>query len=450
MKRCGIRGFIIMASASLCLAGAAAGKPNIIFILSDDLGIGDVGCYGQTQIQTPHIDRLAAEGMRFTQAYCGTPVCAPTRCILMTGLHAGHAAIRANRELGPQIEGQKPLPEGTFTVAHLLKKAGYATGCIGKWGMGPVGSSGEPAKMGFDHFFGYNCQRQAHEYYPAKLWRNSEQVQLDGKTYSHDLFHAETLDWVRQHKEGPFFLYLAYTIPHGKFQVPDTKRYDGTSLTPGQKTYAAMISRMDDSVGALVALLKELKIDDNTIVFFSGDNGASHDAFDSNGPFRGMKRSMYEGGLRQASIVRWPGHVPAGRVSDAMWAFWDFLPTCAELAGAQPPADLKLDGFSILPGLLGGKFPEREYLYWELHEGPPKQAVRSGDWKLVRPGLRAAPQLYNLAKDPAEENEVAAANPHVVARLLRYMKEAHTDSPDWPMNPPGSAAQRKVQKKETP
>jgi arylsulfatase A-like enzyme len=413
-------------------------KPNIVFVLADDLAQGDLGCFGQKLIKTPRLDRMAAEGTRFPQLYSGTSVCAPSRSSLMTGLHMGHCPIRANRETQP--EGQKPLPEGTHTVAKLLKGAGYATACTGKWGMGMFDTPGSPLKMGFDHFFGYNCQRHAHSYFPAYLYRDAERVELDGKTYAQNLIENDALDWVRKQKDRPFFLFYAVTLPHGKYEIDDLGEYAKTDWTPQQKTYAAMVTRLDSDVGRLLDLLKELGLDRKTVVFFAGDNGSSFAPaselgrkFDQAQGLRGFKRGLYEGGLRQAGIVRWPGQVPAGRVCDEPWAFWDFLPTCAELAGAKVPDGVPVDGLSVLPLLRGGKAPAREYFYWELHEGKPIQALRAGDWKVVRNGPGQPLELYDLQADPAEAKDLVSEKPDVAARLEKLMEGARVDSPDWPM-----------------
>jgi arylsulfatase A-like enzyme len=414
-------------------------KPNIIFILSDDLAQGDLGCYGQKLIKTPNLDRMAAEGMRFTQAFCGTTVCAPSRASLMTGLHSGHCPIRANREIQP--EGQKPLPAGTFTVAQLLKSAGYATACMGKWGMGMFDTAGSPLKVGFDRFFGYNCQRHAHSYFPTYLYNDDKRFTLDGKTYAQNLIQNEVLDWVRKQKDRPFFLYYAVTLPHGKHEIDDLGQYANNDWTPQQKAYAAQVTRLDADVGRLLALLKELGLDEKTVVFISGDNGSSF-APDSemgrlfqqaNNGLRGFKRGLYEGALRQAALVRWPGVVPAGRVTDEPWAFWDFLPTAAELAGTKWPESFKPDGFSLVEMLKGGAAPKRDYFYWELHEGKSLQAVRQGDWKAVRAGAGAPVELYDLKTDRGEATNVAAQHPDVVAQMQAIMHSARTDSPDWPM-----------------
>ncbi|MBA3314061.1 MAG: arylsulfatase [Planctomycetaceae bacterium] len=434
VRRLALASFAWIACLSTTFAAEAA-KPNIVFILADDLGYADLGCYGGNVIQTPRLDAMASEGLRFTHAYAGTSVCAPTRCVLMTGLHTGHAPIRANRELQP--EGQMPLPEGYVTLPQIMKDAGYATACIGKWGLGVFGSTGDPLKRGFDHFYGYNCQRHAHEYYTDYLYDDDRRIALDGKTYSQDLLMADALAWVREKRDETFFLYLPFTIPHGKYQVPDASAYDdatfeGRPLTEQEKTYAAMVSRLDGDVGRLLDLLKELQLDEKTIVFFTSDHGAAKDFFHSSGPLRDIKRSMYEGGLRVPMIVRWPDVVPAGKVSDEVWTFWDVLPTFAELAGTSLPEHAQLDGLSVVPALLGGEAPRHDYLYWELHEGKFSQAAIQGQWKAVRPGPNAALELYDLAADPGETNDVAATHPDEIAAMERLLREARSDSPLWP------------------
>ena len=415
-------------------------KPNVIYILSDDLGYGDVGCYGQTRIKTPGIDRIAAEGMRFTQSYAGCTVCAPSRCALLTGLHTGHCYIRGNKEVKP--EGQEPLPAGTFTVARLFQQNGYYTGIIGKWGLGYPGSSGTPDKMGFDYFFGYNCQRLAHNYYPDHLWRNNDRVELDGKTYSHDLLAADSLKFIKDHHEKPFFLYLAFTIPHAELQVPDDGPYANESWPANEKHYAAMVTRMDRDIGRLLDLLKEQSIDDNTLVIFASDNGPHHEGgqnpefFDSNGPLRGVKRDMYEGGIREPVLARWPGKIKPGTVSDEPWAFWDFLPTVADVLGVQPPPGL--DGVSVLPTFLGQPQKSHAFLYWEFHEKRFDQAVRMGDWKGVRKGVGGSIELYDLKADIGEKHDVAADHPDVVGKIDQIMKAEHTESPIWPTSGKGA------------
>ncbi len=437
---------MIRALVFFCLTASAFAKPNIIFILSDDLAQGDLGCYGQKLIKTPNLDRMAKEGTRFTQGYCGTSVCAPSRSSLMTGLHSGHCPIRANREIQP--EGQKPLPAGTITVAQILHDAGYATACCGKWGMGMFDTTGSPLKLGFDHFFGYNCQRHAHSYFPTYLYNDDQRFDLPGntgkgigKTYAQNLIAGETLQFVRNNKDRPFFLYYSITLPHGSHEIDDIGIYAKENWTLTQKSYAAQVTRLDSDVGRLLDLLKELKLDDNTLVMLAGDNGSSFDPksevgslFDqaSNG-LRGFKRGLYEGALRQASLARWPGKVPAGRVSDEPWAFWDFLPTAAELAGAPLPAACKTDGLSLVSFLQGGPAPQRDHFYWELHEGTSLQAVRFGDWKAVRNGPEKPIELYDLKTDAAESQDLAQSRPDLVAKAAALMKSSRTDDPDWPL-----------------
>jgi arylsulfatase A-like enzyme len=428
------------------IGDAAPSKPNIIFVLSDDLAQGDLGCYGQKLIKTPNLDRMAREGTRFTQAYCGTTVCAPSRASLITGLDTGHSPIRANREIQP--EGQKPLPAGTFTVARLLKDAGYATACIGKWGMGMFDTTGSPLKVGFDHFFGYNCQRHAHSYFPTYLYRDDQRFDLpgnDGKsvgqTYAQNLIADETLKFVRENKDRPFFLYYSITLPHGRNEIDDVGEYAAQNWTAGQKAYAAQVTRLDSDVGRLLALLKELGLDEKTLVMLAGDNGSSWapqseigKLFDqaANG-LRGYKRELYEGGLRQAALARWPGKIPAGRVSDEPWAFWDFLPTAAELAGAKVPESVPPNGLSLVSFLQGGPAPKRDYFYWELHEKQPLQAVRFGDWKAVRNGPGTPLELYDLKTDAGEKMNLAAQQPDLVAKAEALLKSARVDDPAWPL-----------------
>lgn len=450
--------------ACLCLPlitsrAAEPSKPNIIFVLSDDLAQGDLACYGQKLIQTPHLDRMAAEGTRFTQAYCGTTVCAPSRTSLMTGLHMGHSPVRANREIKP--EGQLPLPAGTHTVAEVLKSAGYTTACIGKWGMGMFDTTGSPLKKGFDHFFGYNCQRHAHSYFPAYLYNDDQRFTLEGNTgrgargtYAQNLIAGETLKFVRANQGRPFFLYYSVTLPHGSFEIDDQGIYKDKPWTEQQKNYAAMVTRLDSDVGRLLALLKELKLDEKTLVMVAGDNGSSfppgselgrHFNQASNG-MRGFKRELYEGGLRQAAIARWPGVVPSARVSDEPWAFWDFLPTAAELGGAAIPAGMKPDGVSLVSFLKGGAAPQREYFYWELHEGASLQAVRWGDWKAVRNGPSKPVEIYDLKSDPRESRDLAATRPELVAKAESLMKSARTEDPLWPLTDKGRGKAKKAAK----
>ena len=428
-------------------------KPNIIFILSDDLAQGDLGCYGQKLIQTPNLDRMAREGTRYTQGYCGTSVCAPSRTSLMLGQHTGHSPIRANREL--KAEGQLPIPADSITVAKALKGSGYATACMGKWGMGMFDSPGSPLKQGFDHFFGYNCQRHAHSYYPTYLYREDQRFELpgnDGKgvgqTYAQDLIQQDVEAWIRAQKDKPFFLFYAITLPHGRHEIGDFGPYKDKPWTPTQKAYAAQVTRLDADVGRVLALLKELGLDEHTLVMTSGDNGSSFapnseigKLFDqaANG-LRGYKRGLYEGALRQAALARWPGRIPAGRVSDEPWASWDFLPTALEFSGTPAPAGLKTDGLSLASFLQGGAAPKRDYFYWELHEGQSLQAARWGDWKAVRNGPAAKVEIYDLKADAAEKEDLAAKRPELVAKALAIFKEAHVDHPDWPMRSQKQAA----------
>ena len=434
--------FLLVCALMILSAGAAAAdRPNLIFILCDDLAQGDLGCYGQKLIQTPHLDRMAAEGTRFPQLYSGTSVCAPSRSSLMTGLHTGHCPIRANREVQP--EGQKPLPEETITVAQVLKSAGYATACMGKWGMGMFDTSGSPLKKGFDHFYGYNCQRHAHNYFPKYLWNDDQRVVLHGKTYAQDLIQEDVEKWVRAHAAKPFFLYYAITLPHGKFEIDELGIYADKPWTDLQKTYAAMVTRLDRDVGRLMDLLVELKIDQNTLVILAGDNGASFDPksevgrlFDQDmgGKLRGFKRGLYEGALRQAGIAHWPGQVPAGAISEEPWAFWDYLPTAAALAGATLPEGQSFDGIDVSALLKGGKAPERELFYWELHEGTSIQAVRfDGHWKAVKNGPKSKVELYDLSVDASESNDLATVHPDKVTQAEALMATSRTEHPDWPL-----------------
>lgn len=435
-------------------AASPARPPNIIFVLSDDIAQGDIGVYGQKLIQTPRLDRMAREGTRYNQAYCGTTVCAPSRTSLMTGLHSGRSPVRGNWEV--PVEGQFPLPASTVTVAQVLQTAGYATAVAGKWGMGMFDTTGSPLKKGFDHQIGYNCQRHAHSYFPAFLYRDGVRFDLPGNTgegvgpvYAQNVIQTDVLQWVRAKKDRPFFLFYAITLPHGEHEIDDLGVYADKPWTARQKAYAAQVTRLDRDVGQIFDLLAELRLDDNTLVMVSGDNGSSFEPSSAMGKLfnqagnglRGFKRELYEGGLRQGALARWPGVVPAGRVSDEPWAFWDFLPTAAELAGAKLPAGFKTDGLSLVSFLRGGSAPARDYFYWELHEtNKPLQAVRFGNWKAVRNGPGQALELYDLATDFAESKNVAAANPDLVARAESLMKTAHVDDPNWPLT--GRAAAR--------
>ncbi len=458
------------ALAAMVVAGASAafrtgkayggeGKrpPNIIFILADDLGYGDLGCYGQEKILTPRLDRMAAEGMRFTQAYSGSTVCAPSRCSLMTGMHQGHAFIRGNTSMIDRV--RVPLRSEDITVAEVLKKAGYATGLVGKWGLGDTGTTGAPNAKGFDEFFGYTDQYLAHNYYPDKLWRNDVEVTVEGNvleapnvcktctTYSHDLFTTEALGFIERHKETPFFLYLAYTIPHANneakrfrengMEVPSDEPYRDKPWPQAQRNHAAMITRLDRDLGRVLDLLEEQGLARDTLVIFSSDNGVHKEGgvvpsfFMDSGPLRGIKRDLYEGGIRVPAIAWWPGTIAPKTVSDQTWAFWDFLPTAAALAGCEAPG---CDGVSILPTLKGSGDAQgqHEYLYWEFHEGAFKQAVRIGRWKAVRNGSDASLELYDLEQDLAENIDRAAEHADIAARAAALFETARTESPHWP------------------
>ncbi len=424
-------------NAAIKQTDAIQRPPNVVFILADDLGYGDLGCFGQKLIRTPHIDQLAASGMRFTQAYAGATVCAPSRCSLMTGKHGGHAAIRGNQEIQP--EGQLPMPAETFTIAHLMRKAGYKTGLIGKWGLGHPGSVSTPDKMGFDYFFGYNCQRAAHEHYPPSLWRNDQRVPLDGKTYSHDLMTEEAVKFIREDRERPFFLDLSYTIPHQKLQVPDLAPYENESWDPKLKTLAAMISRLDRDVGRIVELLKELGLDDKTLVLFASDNGAAYQdqLFQHSGSLRGKKRDMYEGGIRTPAIACWPGKIPPGVVSQQVWAFWDVLPTLAELTGQTCPPEV--DSVSILNCLLKNETRGHPPLYFEFHERGFQQAARIQNWKAVRQRPNGPIELYDLKNDLSETVDLAAKHPEQVQVFTDYFAKARVESQQWPIRDRRSA-----------
>ncbi|HTM55855.1 MAG TPA: arylsulfatase [Pirellulales bacterium] len=439
--------YITIAQAALGIlvpAAEAAPGPNIVFILADDLGYGDLGCYGQQTIKTPRIDALAAAGLRFTNCYSGSTVCAPSRCALMTGRHTGHARVRSNARI--------PLRPEDVTVAEVLKGAGYTTGIIGKWGLGEPDTSGIPNRQGFDEWFGYLNQHHAHNYYPDYLWKNEQRVTFDNvvaenvatkrSVYSADLFTREALSFLERHQRERFFLYLPFTLPHanneaGKngMEVPSDAPYTKEDWPQAQRNHAAMITYLDRQVGAVLDKLKQLGLEENTLVFFSSDNGPHREGgadpafFHSAGPLRGFKRALYDGGIRVPMIVRWPGHVSAGATSEQVWAFWDVLPTLAELVGARPPA--AIDGISMLPSIIreqaaGHAQQNHDYLYWEFPERGFAQAVRLGNLKGVRPQAGAAIELYDLANDLSEQHDVAAAHADIVARMEAIMREAHT------------------------
>lgn len=440
-------------------------KPNVIFILADDLGYADVGCYGQKLIETPNIDRLAANGMKFTQYYAGTSVCAPSRSSFMTGQHTGHTPIRGNMEIEP--EGQAPLPDTAFTIAEMFKKAGYTTGGFGKWGLGYPGSEGVPTNQGFDEFFGYNCQRQSHNYFPDHLWNNDERVELNNTIkhqteYAPDLIQKEALNFIEKNKKKPFFIFLPYTLPHAGLQLPESdpvfayykkkfnekprsiKPWNGQDYQPQaypHAAYAAMVTKLDTYVGEVMRKLKEAGLDKNTLVIFTSDNGPHVEGgndpafFHSNDGFRGIKRQLFEGGIREPMIAYWPGVIKKGQTSDLICAAWDFFPTFSVMV--HQPVSPGLDGLSILPTLCGkGIHTKHEYLYWEFHEDGGRQAVRMGDWKGVRENAmkdnNAPIMLFDLSKDPAESKNLASQNPGIVNKIAAIMQSAHVENKNFP------------------
>lgn len=440
-------------------------RPNVIFILADDLGYADLSCLGQTRFSTPNIDRLASQGMMFTQHYSGSSVSAPSRSCLITGQHTGHTVIRGNKEL--PVEGQHPMPSDTYTVFQMLKENGYKTSVFGKWGLGAPDTEGAPQNQNVDVFFGYNCQRQAHNYYPYHLWHNGEKIMLDGNEdknetdYAPDLIHKEALDFIKENKDTTFFMWYTSVLPHAELKVPekelmafvgkpqyeDEKPYAGCdegvyyknggygSQQYTHAAFAAMVSVLDKQVGEICATLDSLGIAENTIVVFTSDNGphleggADPDFFNSNGDFRGYKRDLYEGGIRVPMIVRWDGVVEENTKSDHISAFWDFLPTMADIIGAEHPKDI--DGISFLPELTKSGVQEKhDYLYWEFHEENGRQAIRQGDWKAVKYDVHndGKIELYNLKDDVSEEVDVAGAYPDKVAEMDSLMKSSRVDS----------------------
>ncbi len=440
-------------------ASARPDKPNIILILADDLGYGDLGSYGQKKIKTPHLDRLATEGIRFTQAYSGSTVCAPARSVLMTGRHAGRTRVRGNAGGIAQA-----LRAEDTTIASILQHSGYRTALIGKWGLGDTGEaeSGLPRKQGFDSFFGYLNQRHAHNTYPSWLWRDEQKVRLKNTVpnetpvgsgvsdnraeFAPDLFAAEALSFIREQKDAPFFLYFATTIPHANnaggsngIEVPELGEYENRDWPPVEKAFAALVSRLDRHVGDILDLLNELGIDDRTLILFSSDNGPHREGgrrpafFDSNGPLRGIKRDLTDGGIRVPAIARWPGTIPAGKTSDAIWYFPDVLPTFASLAGAEIPDNI--DGVDLTPTLTGKPQPSLSdrFLYWEFHEGGTKQASRQGPWKAIRKSPGAKLELYRLDRDIAEKTDLADRHPDIVRRFDEFLSTARTESPEWPI-----------------
>ncbi len=485
---CGFLGML-----SPVAAVGAASQPNIVFILADDLGYGDLSCYSQKQFTTPNIDRLAAEGMKFTAHYSGNNVCAPSRCTLMTGKHPGHAYIRDNRGgLGPEGEGQEPVPAGELKLPLTLKQLGYTLGGFGKWGLGAVGTSGEPSRQGFDTFYGYNCQAVAHNYYPTHLWSNSTRVALDnpkfgahqklpagadpnaaasyaqfsGNDYAPDLIGRQALQFIRDNQKRPFFLYYPTTVPHLALQVPADSleefagRYPETPYPGGRgylpqrmprAAYAAMITRMDREVGRVLQLVQDLGLDERTIFVFTSDNGPLYDQlggtdtefFNSAGGLRGRKGSYYEGGFRVPGLVRWPGKIAPGSVSDRVTGFEDWLPTLLELIGERERIPAGIDGISFAPTLRGEKQPPRPFLYREAPGYGGQQCVRVGDWKAIRTRLNpnksvatvepTAIEIYDLATDPGETRDVAGQHPDIVAQLGAIMKQQHVKSDLFPI-----------------
>ena len=459
--------FALAALAALAAAwpGVAAQRPattqppNILLIHADDLGYGDLSTYGQARFKTPSLDRLAREGVRFTDYYSGSTVCAPSRAALMTGLHTGHAWIRGN--------GDIPLRDEDVTIGEVLKGAGYRTAVIGKWGLGVEGTSGEPNKQGFDYAFGYLDHRHAHRQYTDHLWRNGERVTLDvERDYANDLFTKEAAAFIQKEDARPFFIYLNYTIPHAELRAPEAAiapfrgKFDekpfqnpkADALTAGASSdraslgyrsqphpkaaFAGMITRMDSDIGSLLDLLRARGIDRRTLVLFTSDNGPHREGgadpafFKSSGPLRGIKRDLYEGGIRVPMIARWSGTIPAGRVSKHPWAHWDMLPTLADVAGASIPSGL--DGIAMTRALRGESQSPHQFMYWEFHERGFKQAVRMGKWKAVRLAPAQSLELYDLTADPREEKDVAARNPDVVANIEKFLRTARTPSAQWP------------------
>ena len=464
----------VTASATSGIAQAAE-QPNMIFIMADDLGYGDVGCFGQSVIATPRLDQMAAEGMKFTQFYAGNTVCAPSRSVLMTGKHMGHTHVRGNAGNGNML--RQSLSEEDTTVAQLLKSVGYSNGLVGKWGLGEIDEPGFPMRKGFDRFFGYLNQVHAHNYYPEFVWNDGEKMPLANVVkrtersyggfqggvatkridYTHDLFVKEAIEFIRNHKQGPFFLYVPLTIPHANnegtrmtgngAEVPDYGVYANRDWPDQDKGQAAMISRMDRDVGRVLDCLKDLGIDKETLVLFTSDNGphdeAGHDLkrFDPSGPLRGTKRALYEGGIRVPTIAWWPGTVQAGSTSDYVGYFGDWMATAADLAGAELPDGT--DSISFVPTLVGDlqKQQQHVYLYWEFYEQGSRQAVRFGDWKAIRqPMFTGKIELFDLGSDIGETTDVASKHPELVAEAAAMMHAAHTPHPNWQVR--GSALKR--------
>ena len=463
LRRLTLAGLLVVSSIYVAASREAqtrGDRPNIILIQADDLGYGDLSAYGQAQFTTPSLDRLAREGIRFTNYYSGSTVCAPSRASLMTGLHTGHGWIRGN--------GDIPLRDEDVTIAMLLRDAGYRTAVIGKYGLGGPGTSGQPDKKGFEDSFGFLDHRHAHRQFTDHLYRNGQRVETDlNRDYVNDLFTREAASFISRNDPKPFFIYLNYTVPHAELRVPEDSlaplngrfpekpfvnqkadarpagaAVDGASLgyrsQPAPRAaFVAMIQRMDRDIGRLVDLLAERKIDRTTLVMFISDNGPHQEGgadpafFKSSGGLRGIKRDLYEGGIRVPMIARWVGSTPQGRVSDHAWAHWDVLPTLAELAGARIPAGI--DGMSMSRALRGQQQPGHDFMYWEFHERGFQQAVRMGAWKAVRLKTGAPLELYDLAGDPGEQHNVAEAQPDVIAKIEKYLSSARTESARWPV-----------------
>jgi uncharacterized sulfatase len=450
-------------------------RPNLVLILADDLGYGDLGCFGSQRIQTPNLDRMAAEGMKLTDFYAGCTVCAPSRCVLMTGRHSGRAAVRGNAGQGRDAARQS-LPAGSVTVASVLQQAGYATAMFGKWGLGELGSPGHPLKQGFDTFYGYLNQTHAHNYYPEFLISDHDTVPLRNRTarawldspkaakapkgsgwaepgervdYSHDLIFTRALEWLEQHHDRPFFLYLPFTLPHANNEasagtgngqeIPDHGLYADRDWPEPDKGQAAMVSRLDRDVGTLLRKLTGYGIDRRTLVLFSSDNGPHReggnrpDFFQASGPFQGTKRSLHEGGIRVPTLAWWPGHIAPGSSSAHPAYFGDLLATACDLAKLPVPSDL--DSLSFLPTLTGkGNQAAHRWLYWEFHEQGTRQAVRFGNWKAIREPMPNGPiRLYDLHNDPAERTDLAATLPEKTREAARLLDEAHQPHPLWPI-----------------
>lgn len=460
--------FLIVLCSSVAGAHAQhstkARQPNIIFLLADDLGYGDLGCYGQQKIETPHIDQLASQGTRFTQFYSGSTVCAPARSSFMTGQHTGHTPIRGNKTLKP--EGQVPLPDSVTTIAMLLKSGGYTTAAFGKWSLGFITTSGAPQKKGFDEFYGYNCQTLAHNYYTDHLWYNHQRIDLPGNlkydsVYSADLIHQQAMQFLKRKHMAPFFLYLPYTLPHGDVIVPHDSVYNyyvnkfreqpvNVQSTDSEKhhfdpyphaAFAAMVSRLDKYVGEVMQVVRDAGIEENTLIILTSDNGPHKENggdpvfFNGNGGLRGIKRDLYEGGIRVPFIAYQKGVTPAGALNHTPLALYDLYPTFLELAHIS--GKHRIDGLSFAPALAGKYQKEHKYLYWELHEAGGKQAVRMGNWKAIKLNVSksdsTAIELYNLKTDPKEKNNLAAKYPRLVKQMEQIMKEAHVPAPDWPL-----------------